>query len=84
MSDDKMMKRKSIKVVTPPTYYYICPFDGTYSGEMQFRGKIYGLASILFDEIDALKGSPLIGERLQCPKCKRIFGWHQLKEMRDK
>jgi len=67
----------------PPTYYYVCPFDGTYSGEMQYCGKVK-LTHLTFDEIEVLKGSPTIGERLQCPKCKRVFGWHQLKQMKEK
>ena len=65
-------------------FYYVCPFDGTYSGEMQYCGKVYGLMNILSDEIDTLKGQPIVGERLQCPKCKRVFGWHQLKKVREK
>ncbi len=77
------MKRKSIKVIGPPTYYYVCPFDETYSGKMQFCGKV-DLAQITYDEISVLAGSPTLGERLQCPKCKRVLGWHQLKKVKDK
>ena len=78
MKEQKTMENKI------PTYYYVCPFDGTYSGEMQYCGKVTGLTQITFDEINALAGSPILGERLQCPKCKRIFGWHQLKKKEDK
>lgn len=72
-------ERKKSKI---PAYYYVCPFDSTYSGEMQFLGKVYSLVNILHDEIDALKGQPIIGERLQCPRCMRVFGWHQLKKIK--
>lgn len=59
-------------------YRYSCPFDGTYSGQMQYCGKVK-LTNITFDEMEASPGSPTMGERLQCPKCKRVFGWYQLK-----
>lgn len=64
-------------------FYYVCPFDGTYSGEMQYCGKVK-ITLLTFDEAEALQGQPTIGERLQCPKCKRVFGWHQLKKVRKK
>ncbi len=60
--------------------YYVCPFDGTHSGEMQYCGKI-NLFHTTYDERDALNGTPIIRERLQCPKCQRVFGWHQLKKI---
>ena len=68
--------------IKPTTTYYVCPFDGTYSGEMQYLGKV-NIDHLTFDEIDALKGEPIICERVQCPKCQRVFGWHQLKKVEE-
>jgi len=73
-----MMKKKT------ELSYYVCPYDGTYSGEMELVEKVK-LSQIGIREKEALKGFPPIdGERLQCPKCGRIFGWHQLKEVVEK
>ena len=61
---------------------YVCPKDGTSSAEMQYLGKI-SFVHITFDEREVLDGDPVIGERLQCPRCQGVFGWHQLKKIEE-
>lgn len=63
--------------------FYVCPFDKTYSEEMEYLGKIAPI-HVTFDERKTLNDSPIIGERLKCPKCQNVFGWHQLEKVKDK
>ncbi len=66
------------------TYIYVCPKCSTYSGVMKLVriNKTYTV-----DEMLILKhrGIPreLLGERLKCPKCKKVYGWHQLRRIQD-
>lgn len=63
-------------------FYYVCPKCGIYSGEMDLVriNKTYTV-----DELYKLEGNTqLAGERLQCPKCKKVYGWHQLKRLQWK
>lgn len=59
---------------------YHCPKDGTYSGEMKL---VRTENTYTIDEFYQLKRKALVqlvGERLKCPKCKRVYGWHQLEK----
>lgn len=64
-------------------FYYVCPLDETYSGEMKLvrKNKMIHISEILSLSRKRLP-SELNGERLQCPKCKEVFGWHQLSKKR--
>lgn len=74
----EITSKKEIK-----TSYFVCPFDGTPSKNMKLCWRIEK-DQITFREREALEGyPPIAGERLQCPKCGRIFGWHQLKKVKE-
>ena len=64
-------------------FYYACPLDNIYSGEMKL---IRTNKTITIFELFEIKqrGLPkeLEGKRLRCPKCKKTYGWHQLKKVR--
>lgn len=62
------------------TFIYVCPVDKTYSGRMDLIrvNKTYTV-----DELCKLQGNKhLAGERLRCPECKKIYGWHQLEKVK--
>lgn len=63
-------------------FYYVCPKCGIYSGEMDLVR--INKTSVDYERIQLrnLGIEQLSGERLQCPKCKKVYGWHQLKRLR--
>ena len=64
-------------------FYYVCPLDGMYSGEMRLvrKNRMIDIAEILHLNRNGVPVE-LNGERLKCPKCKNTHGWHQLEKKR--
>lgn len=62
------------------TIYYVCPKDRTYSGEMPLVKKETKLSLLEIRKV----ADHIIGERLKCPLCNQVYGWHELKKIEKK
>ncbi len=60
-------------------FYYTCPIDDTYSGNMKLVriNKTYNTEEYI--KLTRRNILHVAKERLKCPKCKKTYGWHQLK-----
>ena len=62
------------------SYVFVCPKDDAPSSDMKLIrvNKTYTVDEMLILKRVVIP-EELAGERLQCPECKKIYGWHQLK-----